>query len=284
MFRKFFKKKNISKFQEKSIPHTNKSLFIRNKEYLSNTLDKYIAVVDRHKEELQNDMRFKTISKSNVEIISTNYQSIRDKHIKEKINIMMRNTVHGSDDSILESTSDSNTMERTKKSLGEKIQDQDEKYRISSISRIDDHLSRFAKMSQSDSVLYTNKHYNKYNYSDKYYILKSFINYCVKVHNHENICFYMDVIIYEKTEYAHHDLPFETKKIINQYIYPNPPLEINIDGHTREDIIHSFCSGVYDKNIFSKAVREVYNIMSMDVFNKWMQSREFSCVKDYFDI
>jgi hypothetical protein len=113
-------------------------------------------------------------------------------------------------------------------------------------------------------------------------IFKAFINFCIKCKGHENACFYMEAKIFESSIYPHSVMLAEVNRIIDYYIRSGAQMQINIDSEIRNAIMNHSKAQTIDSTIFVKARKEIYSLMSCDLFTKWKSSRDFDRIKDYF--
>jgi hypothetical protein len=114
--------------------------------------------------------------------------------------------------------------------------------------------------------------------------ITAFINFCIKCHGHENICFFMEVSILEKMDHPLNILKDEVKRILDRYVYPGSSMEINVTGPSRFELINLHTKGFYDKNMFRTAKKEIYDLMSQGMFVSWKTTKEFDLVSEFFYI
>jgi hypothetical protein len=113
-------------------------------------------------------------------------------------------------------------------------------------------------------------------------IFKAFINFCIKCQGHENACFYMEAKIFENSIYPQSIMLTEVNRIIDLYVRSGSQMEINIDSETKNTIMNCLKTQTIDSTVFVKARKEIYSLMSRDLFTKWKSSKDFDRIKDCF--
>jgi len=106
-------------------------------------------------------------------------------------------------------------------------------------------------------------------------LLESFQNFTVESWCVENVLFYLGVLHYEKTEESLRSQLAE--EICQGFVYPGAPLEINIDGSTRQKIIEEMRRKppVPPLELFEEAKKVVFSQLRFDVFPKWLHTSSF---------
>ena len=76
-------------------------------------------------------------------------------------------------------------------------------------------------------------------------------------------------------------LLLEINRIRGLYIQPGSVMEININGEVRNNILERDNP---DKDIFSVATKEIYYLLSSDLFSRWASSPDFEKISNLFRI
>ncbi|KAI8878963.1 regulator of G protein signaling superfamily [Backusella circina FSU 941] len=90
-------------------------------------------------------------------------------------------------------------------------------------------------------------------------------SYCI-----ENLGFWLAAQRYKACQ--EQDLPYECTHIINRYIHPNSPQEINIPCDMRQTIIDYYNKGQYEPTIFDSAADSVLELMRVNSFLPWLMN------------
>jgi hypothetical protein len=100
-----------------------------------------------------------------------------------------------------------------------------------------------------------------------------FLIFCMKHATHENICFLLEVMIFEKMIYPGVVLVDEIKRIQKRYLDTNSIMEINISADNKYDFIEKLASpncSKCDNNIFNGMKIEIYALLGLDTMPKYI--------------
>lgn len=101
--------------------------------------------------------------------------------------------------------------------------------------------------------------------------LIDFSFYCVQRHAQENICFYLDVELFELT--ATNETMIDSATIImNTYLMNNSLHSVNLGHEIKATIFDHFLNSRVHKKIFSVAKQEILFLIQGDLIPNWMES------------
>eukprot|EP01130_Rhizamoeba_saxonica_P006852 TRINITY_DN2746_c0_g2_i1.p1 TRINITY_DN2746_c0_g2~~TRINITY_DN2746_c0_g2_i1.p1 ORF type:complete len:460 (-),score=65.44 TRINITY_DN2746_c0_g2_i1:52-1431(-) len=104
----------------------------------------------------------------------------------------------------------------------------------------------------------------------------SLYEFCRRERSEENLDFYR-----EANDWKAHDLsPRGANAINKRYINHGSPLQINISGTNRKDILHLAEAGEYPESLYDNAIRETIVTLLQDTFRRFKTSDMFARYKD----
>jgi regulator of G-protein signaling len=86
----------------------------------------------------------------------------------------------------------------------------------------------------------------------------------------ENIEFWLEVEDYRKTK--QNKLNKKAQRILNEFIVPQSPKEINLDSITRESLISQLSTGPPTPNTFDQAQKRTQGLLESDAYQRFLKS------------
>lgn len=102
-----------------------------------------------------------------------------------------------------------------------------------------------------------------------------FLVYCIKFACHENICFLMEVVLFEKNIYPRQVLILEIQRLVERFVERGAAMEINISSRAKHMFLEKYhapespSGSKYRHDIFSSMKVQIEQMIALEIVPKY---------------